>query len=151
VQLGERGVEVDEFGREPVGQLSAPDRAVGSPVDQGGDLVEGETEPLGGFDPADTVGRNGREDPITGCRARRRLEQTTPLVVTQRLDVHAGAAGELAAAQLGRSMRAGRLLTSSWGPGHRGAQPAGGSATIRWSALRAAMSTGSQVGAYGGA
>src|SRR5204863_406098 len=61
-----------------------------SGIDEFGDLVQGEPEPLGRFDDVEQGDGLGRVEPVPAHRADRFGEQPAAFVVAQRLDVHAG-------------------------------------------------------------
>ena len=89
------------FVRRSLLQAGVDALAVPVPADleQVGDLVEGEAEPLGGLDDPEQGDRVRRVEPVPARAALRLGEQPAALVVAQRLDVHARRVGHLAPAQ----------------------------------------------------
>lgn len=89
-QLGLRG------GSQP---RIRPAVAVPAALEQFGDLVEGEAEPLRRLDDAQCDDGFGRVEPVPAEAALRFGKQAAPLVVAQRLSVHPCCRGDLTAAQ----------------------------------------------------
>jgi hypothetical protein len=106
--LGERGADGGEVGDllidlgdladGPLAQVRARVAAAAG-VEQAGDLVEGEAEPLRRLDHVEQGDGVGWVEPVPAVRAVRFGQQPAAFVVTQRLDVDAGLFRDLAGAQ----------------------------------------------------
>jgi hypothetical protein len=121
-QVGDLRLDLGQFGRGPRPQADIPAAGVPGPagVEQFRHLVEGEAEPLRRLDHPQHGDRLGWVQPVATQGASGLGQQAAPFVVAQRLPIHPGGPGDLAAAQAGhaaadRSASASRTSTYAGG------------------------------------